>query len=194
VHADEDVGQIGNRVDAVLFAGGHERIHDGEIAARFFVADEEEVLATERDATKGRFGDVVVGRDGRVMEEAADGAAVSKEIADSAAHLAARLEVVSQGACPSKQSREKRTRVALAELEMLVGPDNPRVFGLPFDAIDVADDVERDGGFRVLVGLEDLSSCVSETTRARALSRCSDGVVAGAQHTDRARAHRARAP
>jgi len=44
VDADDDVGQVGERVDAVGLAGGHQRVEAGQVLAGVVVPDEEEVL------------------------------------------------------------------------------------------------------------------------------------------------------
>lgn len=78
VHAHEHVFEVVDRVDVVLLAAGDERVEDGEIVASVFVADEEEVLAAERDAAQAGLGDVVVGRDSRVTKEATELAPVAE--------------------------------------------------------------------------------------------------------------------
>jgi hypothetical protein len=49
VDAQEHIGKVSVRIDAVFLACGHERVEDGEVLARFGVADEKEVFAAEGD-------------------------------------------------------------------------------------------------------------------------------------------------
>ena len=50
VNAEEDVSEVVDGVDVVLFARGDECVEDGEVVAGVLVSDEEVILTTERDA------------------------------------------------------------------------------------------------------------------------------------------------
>jgi hypothetical protein len=50
LHAQEDVGEVVDRVDAVRLAGGDERVETGQVLASFVVTDEEEVLPVMRSS------------------------------------------------------------------------------------------------------------------------------------------------
>jgi hypothetical protein len=53
LHAEEDVGKVGDGVHAVHLARRDERVEAGEVLAGFVCPDEEEVLAAERGDTQG---------------------------------------------------------------------------------------------------------------------------------------------
>jgi hypothetical protein len=54
LHARDNVGEVGERVDAACLAGRHEGVQPGDARASLDVADEEVVLATEGDMTTQR--------------------------------------------------------------------------------------------------------------------------------------------
>src|SRR5690606_36205820 len=82
LHAREHVGQVRDRVDSVLLAGCDERIEDGEVLSGVLVTEEEVVRASESNAAKRGLRDVVVRRDRRMTEEAAERSPVTEQVAD----------------------------------------------------------------------------------------------------------------
>jgi hypothetical protein len=54
LHAEEDVGEVADRVHPVHLARRDERVEAGEALAGFVRSDEEEVLPTERRDPGGR--------------------------------------------------------------------------------------------------------------------------------------------
>ena len=52
LHAEKDVGEVGDRVHAVHLARRDERVEAGQVLAGLVRAHEEEVLATERRDTE----------------------------------------------------------------------------------------------------------------------------------------------
>src|SRR5687768_4456657 len=70
--ARDDVGEIGEGVDAAGLAGRDEGVQAGDAHAGLDVADKEEVLAAERYPSQRAFGRVVVERHACVLEEAAE--------------------------------------------------------------------------------------------------------------------------
>jgi len=57
--AEENVGEVGDGVDAVHLAGGDERVEAGQVLAGVIVSDEEEVLSSECGDTEGALGGVM---------------------------------------------------------------------------------------------------------------------------------------
>jgi hypothetical protein len=106
VHAGEDVGDVVDRVDAVLFAASHERVEDREVVARILVAYEEKILTSESDTPKARLGDVVVGRDRGEPEESSELSEVTQQIANGASESGTRVEGVTMPSAPAEQLRE----------------------------------------------------------------------------------------
>jgi len=62
--AEENVGEVGDGVDAVYLAGGDERVEAGQVLAGVIRAHEEEVLAPERGDAERALGDIVVDPEG----------------------------------------------------------------------------------------------------------------------------------
>src|SRR5438067_243322 len=73
LHSNQHIAEVVDRIDAVLLAGGDERVEDGEVVPRARVTDKEEIGAAECDAAERGLRDIVVGRDRGVAEEAAEG-------------------------------------------------------------------------------------------------------------------------
>src|SRR5258708_35130276 len=91
VHAREHVGQIRDRVHAVLLAGRDERVEDREVLAGLLVAEKKIVRAPQGHTAQRSFSDVVVGRDRRVSEEASERAEVAEADSERFAHPPAGL-------------------------------------------------------------------------------------------------------
>lgn len=49
LNSDEDIGEVGLRIQSVGEAGGNERLQDGEVPAGFVVTDKQEVFASQGD-------------------------------------------------------------------------------------------------------------------------------------------------
>src|SRR6185295_9758720 len=84
--SDEDVSEVGDRVHAVGFAGGDERVEAGDVVPGIFVPDEEEVLSSEGDNAKGGLAAVVVWRQLGIVEESVERLPVLQRVADRRAH------------------------------------------------------------------------------------------------------------
>ena len=70
--ACDDVGDVGLRVDAVEFAGFHERGDDGPVLGTAVRAGEECIFAIECDRPDGALNNVGVDLDAAVVEEAGE--------------------------------------------------------------------------------------------------------------------------
>ena len=66
----EDVGEVGERIDAVQLAGLDQRGDGGPMLGAAVGAGEQRILAVERDRADGALDDVVVDLDAAVVEEA----------------------------------------------------------------------------------------------------------------------------
>src|SRR5512135_3730269 len=88
----QDVGDVRDRVDAVLLAARDQRVENGEVVTLLLVAHEEEVLAAERNASKRRLRNVVIGWNRREAEKSSQLAEVPKDVADRTAHPRSRFE------------------------------------------------------------------------------------------------------
>lgn len=69
VDADQDVGEVGERVDAVETAAGEDRAQNAGALGPGLAAGEEPVLATDGDAPELALGGVVVEAQAPVVEE-----------------------------------------------------------------------------------------------------------------------------
>lgn len=83
---DQDVHEIVVRIDVVQLAGGHEALEDGEILPGFVVADEEKIVAPEREDPERSFAHVVVERDLWIIEEDGQRLPLIERVADGLAH------------------------------------------------------------------------------------------------------------
>jgi hypothetical protein len=63
-------------------------------------------------------------------------------------------------AAPAQEPGKQWPRPLLAQLQVHLGPDDPRLFGLGFDPIDVADQIQRLGRFGIFALVEELASRV----------------------------------
>jgi hypothetical protein len=178
--AGEHVGQVGDRVDAVLLAGGHERVEASEVVAGILVADEEEIRATQGDAPQAGLGDVVVRGDRGEAQEAAERPVVVEQVSDRPAHSGTRLEGAAVPAPPAEQPSEERPRALAPKGEVLGRTDDAGVLRVAFHDVDRADEVEGLLRFGMLALLVDLPSSMGDTLEAdwneklRALAKTRD--------------------
>ena len=61
LHAHEHVGQVVDRVDAVLLARRDKRVEHGEVVPRFFVAEEQVIASPEGNTPERSLGNIVSG-------------------------------------------------------------------------------------------------------------------------------------
>ena len=80
--ARDDVGEVGEGVDAAGLAGGDEGIEAGDAHPGLDVANEEEVLPAESDPPERALGRVVVERYACVVEKAAELAPLLERVVD----------------------------------------------------------------------------------------------------------------
>ena len=59
LHAQEDILEVRERVDAMPLGGLHERVEDGEVACGLLVTEEERIRPREGDDSEGGFAGVV---------------------------------------------------------------------------------------------------------------------------------------
>src|SRR5579863_3581652 len=88
--AEQHVFEIVERVDAVGFAGRDERVKTRDVLAGFIVADEKEVLATERDDAQRSLRAVVVEWILRLFDKARQRVPLIERVADGDADRALR--------------------------------------------------------------------------------------------------------
>jgi len=69
LHAEEDVGEVGDRVHAVHLARRDERVEAGQVLAGLVGSDEEEVLPPEGGDAERALRGVVVDGQVRISEE-----------------------------------------------------------------------------------------------------------------------------
>lgn len=89
----ENVAQIGERVDAVAFAGRDQREQDGGAMASVFASNEEPVLAADGDAAQCAFGGVVIRLQRTVFNVARQRRPLSQTIVHGLAQRAFRQRV-----------------------------------------------------------------------------------------------------
>src|SRR5437868_3100702 len=82
LYARDDIGEIGKRVDPARLTRRDQRVQPGDALAGFDIADEEVVLATERDPSQRALGGVVVERHACVVEKAAELAPLVQGVPD----------------------------------------------------------------------------------------------------------------
>src|SRR6266851_5216509 len=60
LYSDQHIGEVFDRVHAVRFAGGNERVEPGQVLAGFVVANEEKILAAQCGNPQGSFRGIVI--------------------------------------------------------------------------------------------------------------------------------------
>ena len=85
-----------------------------------------------------------------MAQEAAERPSVLYEVADSPAHAGLGVEASAVGTAPQEQLGKERSRLPLAQREMLVGADDARVLGLTLNTIDLADQLRKVNGRDVI--------------------------------------------
>jgi hypothetical protein len=86
----------------------------------FAVGNEEKSDAPERDPMQSRFRFVVIGRNGRVTQKAAEGVAIFEQVPDGSRDTRFWFESASMFSSPYKQPREKRARFCFPQSKMSV--------------------------------------------------------------------------
>ena len=87
LHADQDVLEIGHRVDVLESTCGDDGLEDGEVLTGVGVTNEEEILAPGGDDSEFALGQVVVERNGRIGEEVLEGHALVLGVGQRLAHV-----------------------------------------------------------------------------------------------------------
>src|SRR5438105_15501684 len=72
IESKQYVLKIGDRINGIGFAGRDEGVESGEVRARVFVADKEEILAPKSDHSEGSLGAIVIDGNAHVIEEASE--------------------------------------------------------------------------------------------------------------------------
>ena len=78
---------------------------------------------------------------------------------------------------PTEETGKERSRPLSSKRQVGVGSDDPCLFGITFDAVDLGDESERLLRFGMLSLLEDPASCVSHASCTQSASRLGDSVV-----------------
>jgi hypothetical protein len=141
--------------------------------AGVFVSEKKIVATTERDTAQRSLGDVVVGRDRREAQETPELTEILQQIADGSTHCRARREGSAMPAGPTQEPGKQWPRPLFAQLQVGLGPDDSCLFGLGFDPIDVADQIQCLGGFEIFALLEELASRVVPGSRRAAYAQAS---------------------
>src|SRR4051794_38897187 len=107
MNADQNIGEVAQGLDALLFARCDECVENREVVARPFVSDEEKVRTAKGHSAKGRLRTVVVGWDRRVAKKAPESAVIPDEVSESAPHTGPRFELAAQSSRPDQQACEQ---------------------------------------------------------------------------------------
>src|SRR5262245_11970913 len=81
----EDVGEVGVGVDAIELAGLDDAVDRGGVAGGSVASSEQVIAAADGDAAELALGEVVVGRQARIVDEAGQRSPVAATIGDGLA-------------------------------------------------------------------------------------------------------------
>ncbi len=127
LHAQQDVGELIDRVHLVGFARRDERVEAGQVLAGPVVPDEEEVLAPERRDAERALRGVIVDGQMRVGEEERQRVPLADHVADGLADRAPRWMPWLLGVEPRLEVVHDGFARRLPHLEVLVRAEEIRV-------------------------------------------------------------------
>jgi len=168
LHAAEDVGQVVVGVDAPGLAGGHERVDAREALSGLDVADEEVVLAPERDATERTLRGVVVERHAGIIEEDAELIPLRECVADGCRERALRRVPRRLRIEPRPQLLADGTAAFSPEFEVGFGRQVLLLGGV-LDGVELADEVNGllGNGAVLMASKKYRRTCAKQAARRR---------------------------
>ena len=136
----DDVDEVGLRIDAVEFAGLHERGDDCPVLGAAIGSSKERVLAVQSDRSDGALDHVGVDLDATVVEEATEARPSRECVADGFGEFALLADKAELRLQPRFERIDDRAAFRLADVAALLGQ---AAADLPLDAIEFGDPRER---------------------------------------------------
>ncbi len=162
LHAEQDVRQVRDRIDAMLLAGCHQSVEHTQINASLFVGHKKKIRPSQSDPSQCGLCLVVVWRQRRIPQKTTELSEVSGDVTQRLGQRGAGVEVTMLGACPPQQPREERTRARLSQFEMLLGSQNVGRLRFVFDGVELTDRLKPG---RLMLRTSEVASTAPRTAR-----------------------------